>query len=249
MSAGMTPGMTQWAPRRTWQAVTVETGPDGFAVTLDGCPARTPAGAVLALPARPLALAVAAEWEAAPPGRPADPRAMPLTRTANSALDAVAPARARIAGIVAGYGAADLLCYRAAAPEALTLRQARAWDPLLAWSARALGAPLVATLGVRPVDQPAPSLARLAARVGALDPFRLAALHDLVALSGSLVLGLAVLERRLGPDEAWALSRLDEDWQAAHWGRDAEAEAAAARRAADFALAARVLALLEATDG
>ncbi len=45
--------------------------------------------------------------------------------------------------------------------------------------------------------------------------------------------------------EAWELSRIDETWQAEQWGLDAEAEAAADLRRADFLRAARLKALAE----
>ena len=59
----------------------------------------------------------------------------------------------------------------------------------LQWSGRELGAPLVTTEGVVPVNQPASSLAALRGRLEGKDGFRLAALHELVTLSGSLLLG------------------------------------------------------------
>ena len=64
---------------------------------------------------------------------------------------------------------------------------------------------------------------RLRAEVFAFDPFGLAGLHDLVTISGSLVIGLAVVKGRLGADEAWSLSRIDEAWQEEQWGVDEEA--------------------------
>jgi chaperone required for assembly of F1-ATPase len=142
------------------------------------------------------------------------------------------------------YGGSDLLCYRADAPAGLAARQAEGWDPWLAWSARALGAPLVAVAGVVHQPQPAPSLAALRAAVAQHDAFGLTALHELVALSGSLVLGLAVARGALDAGAAWELSRLDEAWQAEHWGLDAEAEAASERRREAFVRAAGVFALL-----
>ena len=76
---------------------------------------------------------------------------------------------------------------------------------------------------------------RSRAAVAAHDAFALVGLHELVALSGSLVLGLAVAPRRARrPTTAWELSRIDETWQAEQWGLDSEAEAAAAGRRADF---------------
>ena len=84
----------------------------------------------------------------------------------------------------------------------------------------------------------------LAAVVRAHDAWELTALHDLVTISGSLVLGLAVSHGRLGAGEAWDLSRIDEAWNIREWGEDAEAADAAERRRAGFTNAARLMALL-----
>ena len=91
--------------------------------------------------------------------------------------------------------------------------------------------------------QPPESLTRLHALTAGLDPFRLAAFHDLVAISGSLILGFAVIRNRLSPDEAFALSRIDEQWQAEIWGIDDEAEALEVARKRAFLDAARFHAL------
>jgi chaperone required for assembly of F1-ATPase len=64
--------------------------------------------------------------------------------------------------------------------------------------------------------------------------FQLAAFHDLVALSGSLILALGVQRRRLSADEAWRLSRIDEDWQIELWGEDEEAADFARRKLGAF---------------
>ncbi|MEM6441588.1 MAG: ATPase, partial [Pseudomonadota bacterium] len=70
------------------------------------------------------------------------------------------------------------------------------------------------------------------------------ALHDLVALSGSLVLGLAAAEGAVEAEDAWRLSRIDEDFQAERWGEDAEAAEMAERRRREFLFAKRFLTLL-----
>ena len=232
-----------WSPRRRfWTTAGVRPEAGGFAVALDARPLRTPAGAALVAPTEALAAAIAAEWDALE--AEIDPRRLPLTRLANSAIDRVAPQRAAIVAAIAEYGATDLLCYRAEGPEALAARQAAAWDPWLLWARRSLGAPLLA---FRRSDAPAPAAReprRPRAAVAAESDFGLVALHDLVALSGSLVLGLAVRRGALDPAEAWELSRLDETWQAEQWGLDSEAEAAAAVRRAGFLDAARLSTLL-----
>jgi chaperone required for assembly of F1-ATPase len=87
---------------------------------------------------------------------------------------------------------------------------------------------------VIPCRQPDRALAALRAQVAAQDDFALTALSEVVALSGSLVLGLATLDGHLAPDTAWQLSRIDEDWQVEHWGIDDAAAAATAEKRAAF---------------
>ena len=232
--------------KRFWKQITVAPEGTGFAIRLDARPLRTPAKAPCLMPTRALAEAVAAEWEAAAPefGADLNPAALPLTRAANTAIDRVTPEHAAVAATVAAYGAADLLCYRAPGPEGLVRRQSEDWDPLLDWALAELGARLLLAEGVMHIAQPPESLARLEAHVRAHGPWELTALHDLVSLTGSLVLGLAVSHGHISAADAWPIGRVDEDWNIAEWGEDAEASATAARRRTDFLNAARLLELL-----
>ena len=229
--------MSGWTAKRFWKEALVDRVDGGYAVRLDGRPVKTPAKTPLVLPTEQMAQAVAAEWDAQT-GK-VRPETMPFTRAANAALDKVTPQFDEVVGLLAAYGETDLLCYRAIGPVELVARQAQAWDPLLDWVATAQGAPLLATAGVIHIAQPEPSLARLTARVAGLTPFQLTGFHDLVAISGSLVLALAVTDERLDAAEAWRLSRLDEHWQAELWGRDDEADASEAVRYAGFLQAER----------
>jgi chaperone required for assembly of F1-ATPase len=227
---------------RFWREAAVEPGPEGFGVRLDARTLMTPAKAPLRVPSHALAAAIAAEWAAVE--TVVRPEAMPLTRAANTSIDRLAPNPGPAVDLLADYGATDLVCYRAEHPDGLRARQFAAWDPMLAWSAQALDAPLVAVMGVMHAPQPQASLDALRKAVAAHDPFRLAPLAELVTLTGSLVLGLAVARGAIDAGTAWRLSRIDEDWQEERWGRDAEAaEAAAARRDALLA-AERFLRLL-----
>lgn len=215
--------MSAWKPKRFWKAATPTPVEGGFTVTLDGRPVKTPAKALLVLPTEGLARLIAAEWDAQEDM--VAPETMPATRAANSAIDKVQVQFAEVAEMLAEYGGTDLLCYRAEGPEPLVARQAGAWGPLLDWARDRYQAPLVATAGVMYIAQAPGSLAALRAGVFAQTPFQLAALHDLIAITGSLVLGLAVAENRLTADEAFALSRIDEHWQIEQWGEDEEAAA------------------------
>jgi chaperone required for assembly of F1-ATPase len=225
-----------WTAKRFWTEERVEAAEGGFVVLLDARVVNTPGKQRLVLPTRALAEAVAAEW-AAQEGA-VKPETMPMTRTANSALEKVAPQRIEVADMLASYGGTDLLCYRAERPQELIDRQAATWDPLIAWAEGRYGVVFRQATGVMPVDQPAQTVARLTEVVRGLDAFALAGFHDLVALSGSLILGLGVLEETIDVTEAWAASRVDETWQVEQWGHDEEADRmtevkAAAFRAAD----------------
>lgn len=223
--------MSDWAAKRFWSEAAPVPEAEGFAVALDGRRVKTPAKAPLVVPTEALAEAIAAEWQAQ--GEKIDPTKMPATRAANAAIDKVAPQFDEVAEMIAGYGATDLLCYRAEAPEELARRQAEAWDPLLDWAKEGLGARLGAASGIMYLPQDERALQRLHGQVAAFDAWRLTAFHDLVSLSGSVILGFAVTEGVRSVEEAWSLSRIDEDWQIEQWGEDSEAaEFARARRQA-----------------
>lgn len=213
--------MSDWAPKRFWTQTRADACDGGFTVYLDSRTVRTPAKSAFVLPTRALAEAAASEWDAQQDY--IDPNGMPITRMANSALDKVSVQHAEVADLLAAYGDSDMTCYRADHPDALIARQAEGWDPLLDWVEDAFAARLTPRTGIMHRPQQPEALTRLAREVHALDPFKLAAFHDLVSLSGSLVIALALTRARLDPETAWALSRIDEDWQAEQWGEDEEA--------------------------
>ncbi len=224
--------MSGWKAKRFWKEATIADDEGGFRVELDGRPVRTPAKTLLVVPTRSMAAAIAAEWDAQE--EQIDPESMPVTRSANAALDKVTVQFEEVADMLAAYGGSDLLCYRADHPISLVQRQQESWDPLLDWLNDRFGVRLRLATGVMPVDQDEEGQAVLRRRVGELSPFEMAAFHDLVAISGSLVLALAVIERRLDPDAAWSFSRLDETWQEEQWGKDDEATETSERKKVEF---------------
>lgn len=215
--------MSAWKQKRFWTNVTVVQDDAGFAVELDDRRVKTPAKAPFVVPTRGLADAVAAEWEAQE-GQ-VDPTVMPFTRSANAAIDKVRHQHAEVADMMAAYGDSDLLCYRATDPEELVKRQADQWNPALNWAAEVLYTPLAVHTGVIHKAQSPEILGRFSDRIHAMSEFQLAGFHDLVSLSGSLVLAFAVAHDWRDPDVIWTISRLDELWQAEQWGPDEEAEA------------------------
>jgi chaperone required for assembly of F1-ATPase len=205
--------------RRTYQSVTVDARDGAHVILLDGKPSLTPKKNLLALPTRALAKAVADEWREQ--AAKVDPRRMPLTRLANTAID-LADRHATI-GRILEYGPTDLLLYRAE-ETALAERQANAWDPLLAWAQERFGVTLTVSSGITPVEQPAEALEALRAIVEGHDAFALITLSSATTITTSLILALAIADGRLSVGDAFALSQLDERYQAERWGNDRAAE-------------------------
>ena len=236
--------MSEWKAKRFWKTATVHASSDGFGVRLDERPVKTPAKRPLVLPTLGFAEAIAREWDAQ--DTQIDPLSMPFTRSANAALDKVMPQKAEVADMLAAYGDSDLLCYRADYPQALVERQAAQWDPILDWAEETLNARLHVRTGVMHAPQDPVALERLSERVHAMTIFELAAFHDLVSLSGSLILGFAAAHDLCAPEAIWDISCLDEKWQAEEWGKDDEAEAVAALKEQAFIHAKQVFDLSRA---
>ena len=224
--------------RRFYADAGVGEADGGFTVTLDGKPIKTPSGRTVIVPARSLAETIAAEWNAQ--GEFIDPLTMPVTRFANSVVQGVVENVAAVSDDVAKYFGSDLLFYRAGHPEGLVAREAAHWDPILFWAAKTLGAHFMLAEGVMHVRQPPSAIA--AAR-GALpaDPWAIAALHVITALTGSALLALALFHGVIDPDQAWAAAHVDEDWNAEKWGVDEEMAARRAAKLVDFNAVAAVL--------
>lgn len=200
---------------------------EGFVVLLDGRTLRTPAKSVLAVPSESLAALIAVEWHAQE--EHILPASMPVTRLTNVALDRMPISRDATVAEIVKYAASDLLLARADEPEGLVAAEQAAWDPILDWAAKELGAKFTPAAGFFLPDQDQAALNAVAARASTFDDFRLTALAHLGALYGSSLLALAVLSGRLSPSEGFDASRVDEAWQEAKWGVDYEAAERTAR--------------------
>jgi chaperone required for assembly of F1-ATPase len=210
----------------------------GFLVTLDGRPIKTPSGHTVMVPARSIADAIAAEWNAQ--ADTINPLTMPLTRFANSVVEGVADKVDAVADDIAKYLGSDLLFYRAGHPEALVAREAAHWDPILFWAADTLGAHFILAEGLVHVRQPDSAVAAARAALPS-DAWSIAALHVVTTLTGSALLALALFQGVLDQDQVWAAAHVDEDWNIEKWGVDEEVAARRASRLVDFQAAAGIL--------
>lgn len=224
--------MTEWKMKRFWSQATIEHSDRGYAILLDGRAVKTPAKSNLIVPTEKMARAIAAEWDAQT--KAVQPDTMPITRAANSAIDKVRVQFDEVTDLILAYGEADLLYYRADTPTALVERQNEQWNPLVDWAKSRYGVTPVIGQGVMYVAQEPDILAKVAPVVKKMSEFQVAAFHDLVGITGSLILGLAVFDGFVSAATAWNLSRVDEDWQIEQWGQDDEAEIVAGQKQASM---------------
>ena len=224
--------MSDWAAKRFWTNTQTQAKEGGFVVTLDGREVKTPAKSSLILPSLGMAEAIAAEWDAQEDL--IKPATMPMTRTANSAVDTVAHNFEHVVETLAQYGNSDLICYYAEHPQSLLQEQRAAWTPLHEWLTQTYGITLTQGSGVVFVPQPDGTEAQFQNILRQFSPFELAGLHDLISLSGSIVIGLAAAQNVNRITDLWNASIVDELWNIQQWGEDEEQQNYLELRRASF---------------
>ncbi len=228
---------------KLFKDVAVTCAKGSFSIALDDQILRTPNEGVYALPTSELAMEIAAEWRSQEVE--IDPKTMPLTIIAGTAVDRVEPNFAEVVEAVVRYASTDLLCYRASQPVELAEQQRVTWQPLLDWASANLGVPIKVTEGIVPIEQDTEVIERLRVRLTGYDHFWLASIHGLTTSLGSIFLALAVVENHIEVERALAVCRLEEEFQESKWGIDDEA---AERRDAvrtEALVAARFLTLIK----
>lgn len=226
-------------PKRFYKEAVHAAAEGGYAIHLDSRPVKTPGKSLLLLPNEVLGAAVAAEWMAQE--KLINPANMPLTRIANSALDAVSVRFDEVADDVTKFAGNDALCYRADDPQTLVETQRRLWDPVVDWAGELLGGRFVLIEGLIHAPQPEALLAAYRGRIAGETPLRLAALHTVTSLTGSALLALALRENLLDAEAVWTAAHVEEDFNIERWGEDAEAAQIRAYKHREFEAAALIL--------
>ncbi|ABC62358.1 ATP12 family chaperone protein [Erythrobacter litoralis] len=218
--------------KKFWKEVSVEQVDGGYQVALDGRGIRTQGKRPQIVQTAALAELLADEWRAQ--GKDIDPASFPHRDMADYAIDRIATAADDIPAKLIGFMETDTLCYRADPDEPLYKRQLDMWEPLVTAFEMREDIRVERASGIIHKPQPPESLAKLRARIDALDPFTLAALFATTSLSASLIIGLGTLEADADSETLWDAANCEEDWQVELWGDDFEAADRRARRKRDF---------------
>ena len=235
--------MTGWEKKRTWVNTTVKPRGLSFGILLDDEFLQTPKKNKVLLPTRELAQKVAKEWRQQK--EIIDPTKMPYTRLANSALDTVKESFDTVVADVLHYGDTDLVCYRADSPEDLVKLQNKHWDPILDWAKNQFKIEVKITNGINYKAQDPVQLRKLSREISSYNFFTLTGFYDLVTISGSLLIALAVYYSHVSLKRGFDISFLDEDWQRKKWGQDEESIKNRTNKFREFQVACRFLKCLK----
>lgn len=209
--------------KRFYKRVSLHREDDGkYAVCLDGSIIKTPLHKPLLTPEKPLAQAIAGEWEAQEEF--VRLTNMPLTQLLNTQIDKIEGGeRARLETELAAYAGNDPLCYFASHPLDLVQRQERAWRPLISWAAATAKLPLATTSDVTFQKQPEVIEKQAYALMDAFSAPQMTAFQAAVATAGSFLIGLAFVRGKISPQMAFEAAMLEELYQSERWGSDPEA--------------------------
>ncbi|HYD17576.1 MAG TPA: ATP12 family protein [Patescibacteria group bacterium] len=206
--------------KRFYKKAEAGTAPGGYVIRLDGKPVKSVMQQNLIFTSKDLADAIAAEWEA----QAGDivPNSMPLMQLANTMADK-SSGHDRLAMNVEllKFGASDLTCYFAPHPPDLVERQERLWLPLHGWLRDTHGIVLERVDGIRYHNQPPESLEKLNGLITSLPAAEFTAAQAATALTGSVVIALALADGYLDAEAAHAAACVDEIYQLEKWGEDA----------------------------
>lgn len=210
-------------PKRFYKDVTVAKTETGYAVLLDGRAIKTPSMSVLHLTSEAAAQLIAKEFDAQ--AAEINALTMPTTRIANSAAEGVIGKMAEVRADLVSFAGSDLVCYRAETPVGLFNNQNTYWNPIIDWAEHSFGKRPALAGGIIHVTQPEHLLTSIEQHLDTIDnPYRLAALHVMTTLTGSVLLPLCHIAGAITLEAAWQAAHVDEDWNIEMWGPDADAE-------------------------
>lgn len=228
--------------KRFYETVSVVGSDRGYALHLDGRNVKTPSGKVVIVPNAGLAELLKDDWEAQQ--EHIDPRTMHHTRLFNAAVEGGEKAQEPLRESILNYVQNDLLFYRVETPQSLVERQEKHWDAVLNDMARHFGVSFETTLGIQHVAQSDAVVSKLRESLVDVEHFLLTAMMSITNLTGSGLLAIGLRTGLVEPDFAWDAAHVDEDYNIAQWGEDAEAMARRAVRRQEFDAAIAVMAAL-----
>lgn len=202
--------------KRFYKKAGIQEAEGGFQITVDNKRVKTPAGNPLIVPTKPLAMAVAVEWNSQK--ETIKPENMHLTSLSNTVIDnpqTKAPDEQILQ--ILEYLNSDTVCFFADEPKELVDLQMEEWKPLVEWFGERYRVSIQPTTGLL-IALPDEAIDRLKDHLSPLNKWSLAGLEFAVETLKSFILAMALIDNRLNVEKAVSLSRLELEFQISRWG-------------------------------
>lgn len=203
--------------KRFYQNVNISQGEGGYEINLDHRKLKTPQAKLFTLPSKPLALAVATEWDAQQDTIKV--YTMHLTTLCNTALDNPSQrGKDQLIQAAVKFLETDTICYRVEEPPALVELQKNEWDPVIDWAERRYDVVIGSSTSIMGPSIPQRTKDTFIGHLASYNTWALHGIEYLVTQLKSLILSMGLLEKHLTVEQAVLLSRLEEEFQIQHWG-------------------------------
>ncbi|XP_015114151.1 ATP synthase mitochondrial F1 complex assembly factor 2 [Diachasma alloeum] len=191
---------------------------DRFEITLDQRKLKTPKGNVFEVASKPLALAVAMEWESQEDT--INRSNMHLTALCSTLLDNPHQhSRMDIVNYISNYLETDTVLFQSDDTEELFQMQTEKWDPIIQWFCDKYQVDITKTTSISPPIIPQQTKETLTRHFASYDYPALIGFMYGVDVLKSVILMMAVCERFINVQNAVSLARLEEEFQISHWGK------------------------------
>lgn len=178
----------------------------------------TPRGHRMDFSNMPIAITVAEEWKNAENVKLSYKK--PMTQLTQTVLDIIPVDRDLFVQKIMAYAETELLCYRALEPESLVQKQTEIWQPILDWFELLYKVKFHVARGVMPITQNPEIIMRLKNIIKGFEDWKLGGLSAAVEASGSFILGLALLEKKLTAQNVFEIAEVESLFQSQQWGPD-----------------------------
>lgn len=206
------------APKRFYKNSSVLFSDGKYEITLDQRKLKTPKGTLFQVESEPLALAIAHEFNAQK--ETIERSRMMLTALSNTVIDNPNHlSKEDIINFILSYAETDTILFHNKAEENLYQLQSEQWAPLIEWFNERYDTKLEKTVDISPPVFPPNAKMQIA---NYLKSHSLTSLHGYqfaVETIKSVILAFACIDRKITPEQAVLLSRLEEEYQLGHWGR------------------------------
>ncbi|CCM07223.1 uncharacterized protein FIBRA_09568 [Fibroporia radiculosa] len=206
--------------KRFWKTVGIDAREDGFVVTLDKRPLRTPSGKHLILPRnkRLVATLIASEWENQE--TLLKPHTLPMTSIASRAIDAFSDedTRREVRAQLLKYFETDTICFHHSEPAALVALQNANWKPILDWTRTTYNVDISTSDSLLLGPHPPETVQKLDEVMTNFDHWQMAAMERATYTSKSFLIALALVMRRISVEQAAQAAHAEVNSQIERWG-------------------------------